>query len=347
MQINQPLRRLEIICPTQTGDQSSFDIPAVLRLNSTELIARGTRGYCLDTRNEILENRGFVLPEDWDNDWMPQVGPVWTPDQLTQTRLWLQPTRHIPETTDNTKCAQWINEIDTTEYFEGVYTSEMPTIGLKGTNGFDYLTFDGTDDFLQIPKLKADGSTTMSLDLNVGHMASPAVTGSADFFCALVIDNSLAQNASDAGIISNSTGWDLRTKDNVNRDYGGYCDSNFRSGFGAVATGTNIVTLRRLNGVVSVTCTGQTQAFSSSSTVDNCDVSYSLLDNHGHIGKRGKLEAKFSVYEIVFGSSTEGNLLTDDDVDRVEGYFAAKYAIEPGNNNTYSSSSPPRKNATA
>lgn len=342
MQINQPLHRLELLCPTQTDDQNNLDAPAVLRLNSTELIARGTRAYCLDTRNEILENRGYVLPQDWENDWMAQVGPVWTPDQLTQTRLWLQPSRFIPETTATTKCAQWLNELDITEYFESTITSEMPTITATGQNGFSYLEFDGTDDFMQVPKLKADGSTAMTLNLNVGAMASPAVQGSADFFCSLVINNSLAQNTSNAGIIANHDGWDLRTKDNVNRDYGGYFDGNFRTGLGAVGTGTNIVTLKRINGAVSMTCTDETPAFSSSSTVDNCDVGYALIDNQGYLGKRGKAESKVSIYEVVFGSSTEGNLLVGDDIAKVEGYLAAKYNVTPGIT-TYSSSNPPRK----
>jgi hypothetical protein len=181
MQINQPLRRLEIICPTQTTSQNDFEADAVLKLNSTELIATGSRSYCLDTRNEILENRGYVLPQDWEQDWMVQHGPVWTPDQLTQTRMWLQPSRFIPESTDTSKCAQWINEIDTTEHLVGDFTSEMPLIRTTGTNGFSNLQFDGSNDFLLIPKTKDDGST-MTLNLNVGTQESPAAQGTADFF---------------------------------------------------------------------------------------------------------------------------------------------------------------------
>jgi len=84
-----PLKRLEVI---------GTDSNSCLKANHSSFLGRGTRDFILSRRHAILENKGFLVPEDWDTSWDISIGPIWTPERLGSSvvKCWLSPEYFHP-----------------------------------------------------------------------------------------------------------------------------------------------------------------------------------------------------------------------------------------------------------
>ncbi len=103
------------------------------------MIGRGTRKYCLSLRENLLENRNYRVPEDWDTKWDINLGPVWTPSDLSLS-CWYQPEYFHPlsatSSTTETEQPDESSAIDTM-FHAGLSDSSFATgsviqIGNKG-----------------------------------------------------------------------------------------------------------------------------------------------------------------------------------------------------------------------
>ena len=105
MNINTPLFELEVI-----GDTDN----AVLKANRTEMLCRGSKEYCLSMREEIIANRGFTAPQDWDIKWAPRNGPTWMPDKLSELTCHLTPDSYAlsSDTSNAEDVVEWADETD-------------------------------------------------------------------------------------------------------------------------------------------------------------------------------------------------------------------------------------------
>ena len=74
MHIDVPLLDIEIIGTAETS---------ILKINRETLASKGSREYCLSVREELLANRGFSKPEDWDMKWNSHTLSTWTPSKLS------------------------------------------------------------------------------------------------------------------------------------------------------------------------------------------------------------------------------------------------------------------------
>jgi len=166
MSINDPLFSLDIL-------GASDDITAsncILRQNKTELLGRGPLGDIVSMRDDILNNRGYRVPEAWDHSWSKIKGPVWTPASITTGALetWICPEYFRPETDNPTLCIEATNRMDDSVAFEQTATILMPEL-VEGLKNFQGLKFDGED------VMKAVSNTMWNV-------------GTGDFLMAMVID---------------------------------------------------------------------------------------------------------------------------------------------------------------
>ena len=145
MEIDVPLFDLNI---TGTADK------AALKINNTTMVCKGTREYCLSTREEILANRGFTVPTNWDLEWNFHNKSTWTPSQLDKLECHLTPNSYALSTDES-------NPEDVTEW-DDVTTNDIKFLPLSATSApheaneivtsaasFKGVQFDRTNDILK------------------------------------------------------------------------------------------------------------------------------------------------------------------------------------------------------
>ena len=314
MSSNYPILSLNII----GGETNIATDNCALKQNKSEMLARGTYDYISSLRNELLENQGFRVPEDWDHEWDKMTGPIWTPDGMTNLNTWLLPEYFRPETTDTDKCTEATNRVDGGEDLVQNTASNMPYLVARADEkNFTVL------DFKNKPFMAADSS-----EWNAG-------TG--DFSCHVVV-----QGATNLGVIAcktkGATGWGLQA------DYSG---SSKKYVF---TIGGSAFEVNEVGGDLAIVSCGRNGGFpyihvitSSSNSndialvTDSTDVSSPY--SKPTIGKSSaSIDGKYTgfLYELVY---VEGTLSSANEIN-IQGYLGWKYGMQPFNH-TYTSA-PPR-----
>lgn len=353
MDIHEPLFAFEIIPAKAMSDiqQDGSNTQASMKINNTTFVGKGTIDYCLDVRREVLANRGFVVPQDWELTWNRTVGPVWTPDQMPDIHMWCHQKGIFNDTTDTTLCTKWQSELDENHYFSQSIANDCPSIGTNGQNGFKYLNFNGLSagqEYMAIPLVHhsdhpLEGQAT-TCDFNPGDDTS-GNSGKGDFIMAIVMDGDIDSQSTNArGVISNidRNGWVLEknTSDNASIDM----DGNIMVSVNSFYDDVEIVILAKISGATSLRSSGEAPTVSAVASQD-CSVTYSAADTgRGQLGRaQTNKYASMHLYEFVLA---KGNNITLDDVKKLEGYFAAKYNIAvPTDNTSYSATVLPRQGA--
>ena len=346
MYIQSPLNTLDIITKGAiTDDQSDGDRQASLLLNQTELIAKGTLDYCRDTRREILTNRGFTVPQDWELSWNHKLGPIWTPDQLTGDIMWCDQRGMYNDDTVTAACTRWENQLDSLEYWSQLYTDDSPSIASTGQNGFKYLSFNGSDEFMVIPSLRHEDDAAMTMSLNPGADGS-GNAGQGGFIMALVCTVDRDTGGED-NIVTNPSnfsnqGWDIKhntasTATQVKVRHAGTTGNGATTG----PTGASILLIGRRSSALTVLRQSGLDNVNVITGDENCDGTYGTYFGILGANKTGGANYMGHIYETIFCKQTAGYDLTD--MANIEGYLAAKYNIDTSNATTYSASSPPRQ----
>ena len=102
------------------------DDNSCVKINHNQMIGRGTKEYCLALRENLLENRNYRVPEDWDTTWDINLGPVWTPEDLS-LKCWYQPEYFHPLSTTS-------STTETSQPDESVAVDTMFHNGLTSTS---------------------------------------------------------------------------------------------------------------------------------------------------------------------------------------------------------------------
>jgi len=316
MNINTPLRTLDIV-----GTTNSSTCVA----NQTENLGRGTRDYILSLRNEILENRGYVLPEDFDTNWNIRLGPIWTPDVESRLINWISPEYFRPETNNPTKIIEATDRSPEENNWSQTALGNMPTLGTP-LNGFDGLVFDGFTD-----KMVDDTTDTLN------H-------GTGDFLHYMVVNIGPDDNSETLIVTTkNITTWAL-TKDCTSSatTLTMYLDSNATSKTSAYSFDDDLILTFGRKANKPILYVNGTLAFEGSADLFN------VSSISGHLGDGSGASGNFEgvIYEMVVisdeGAVSTGNIAVYQE--EIEGYLAHKYGLT-GNlpaAHTYKTN-PPRK----
>tara|TARA_Y100000593_G_scaffold56978_1_gene106132 strand:- start:8926 stop:9921 length:996 start_codon:yes stop_codon:yes gene_type:complete len=306
MEIGTPLKRLEII---------GTDDTSILKANHSTMLNKGSKEYILSVREEILKNRGFKIPEDWDTEWDANLGPIWTPAELGDAIVcWLSPEYLHPLSTDDDIVAQADDRSGNGVVWENTHTSgTLPTFTSE-LNGFKGMSF--ANDWLYSLDESGDGE----LDPGTGGFAismliSHGAIGTAERYI-LCTDN------------SRDFALSVKEVSGVDR-YKVYFNGSATESATTVDVSGDpfILTVGRKSGnqflktsAVSIDDT----AITGSQVIDIDDSQQFFIGAREHVSSDRYAVAGFTgeIYEIIF---YHGNLSTDD-MEKIEGYLAHKYA---------------------
>ena len=322
MNIDTPLFAFEIIPFKALADseQDGSNVQAAIKINNTTFAGKGTIDYCIDVRRDVLTNRGFVVPQDWELTWNRHVGPIWTPDQMPSVHMWCH-QKGIFSDTNSDKCTKWQSELDENHYFSQSVEDDCPEITTNGQNGFKYLAFDGVNEYMVIPKTHhtdhpLSGQAT-TCDCNPGDDSS-GNTGKGDFIVAMVVDGNVdSQNADDKGVVANyrSQNWSIEknTSDGATVDHDGTQMLSVASTY----DDPELIIMAKISGATSLRQSSATPAVSTESSKD-CSVNYSLTPTDSGRGQLGRAQldryASMHLYEFVIAKGTD---ITLDDVKKL------------------------------
>ncbi len=129
-------------------DIEGTDDNSQLKANQHEILCRGSRQYCLDKRQEILERRGLAVPETWDLQWNSSTGAKWHPGLLDDPDLLLWCTMdnaHLDTYFDDpkTRASKLKDRSGYGHDFDEV-SGSGPEVDKALQNGFQGLKFTGT-----------------------------------------------------------------------------------------------------------------------------------------------------------------------------------------------------------
>ena len=311
MNISSPLRSLELI---------GTDSNTTLKANRIEMLGRGTKEYMLSIREDILTNRSFKVPEDWDTDWNINLGPIWTPAELGSTALvsWLSPEYLHPSSADADICAQADDRSGNEVTWVNTYSSASSPTFTPELNGFKGMEF-------------VDTQYLYSLDEDGGDELDP---GTGDFAITFLVEFGLVSTAEKYVLCSDPTkDFALSVKQNGLGDdeYKVYFDnSSTVAALDVDQSQPIIMTVGRSGGdqfmrhanisVNDTTITGAKTADINNSQQFFIGAKESFIVNNDREGLDGFTG---DIYEITFYNGT----LSDDDRKSIEGYLAHKYAI--------------------
>lgn len=323
MSINDQLFSLDIIGSSDDVTKNN----CALKQNKTTMLGRGTRDYIISMRNEILFNKGYNVPESWDHEWTKILGPVWTPENLTNIESWILPEYSHPESSDETKCVWANNRIgfdeDATTVgtggFEQNSATKMPTF-LRNTShrNFNGLKFDGINDEMR------------------GSSGAMWNVGTSNFLCYVAFLQTdsdekqpvVAKNAKGSFVLEcDWTGSgdavynmaDTEQAVRLNRGADGFQIIGFGRGAGAPTAQKQWLRSYNLS------------AETIAASADTTDLDHAQKPGIGDaVGLSFSDEFDGVVYEIIFVNDElgVGTNINDGTKDKIEGYLAWKYNVQ-------------------
>lgn len=321
MFIDDPLHTLDIIVD-EDNDR------AILRANKTKMLGKGTKEYILSYRSELLSNRGYIVPEDWDYEWNVHVGPIWSPaatEDITQTDIvsWILPEYFVADATDATKITKAADRNGNNDFVAHTLSSKWPSFSTVKLNNHSGIEFDGSDDFLQCQNQSMWGIGSG------GYMFACVVTSQTDqnnkMYVAsygeddiTLLDNEPAwavafdttggltdlQSWADEGNITYSTGWDTNPMILIAERAGtGSNEAHIRQ------RGTEIKEGTLSGSIVNPTAADTGMTLAAIDTDSNPDGEEKFLDG--------------VIYEAIWIDTAVSEAIQE----KIEGYLAHKYAL--------------------
>jgi len=308
MGIETPLRKLEII---------GIETTSILKANHSNLISKGSREYVLSVREQMLSNRSFKVPEDWDVDWNIRLGPIWTPAELGSTNLvcWLSPEYYHPLDTDADIIAQANDRSGNRVIWENTWASASCPTFTSPLNGFKGMGFDGTQ-WIYSTDESGDGE----LDPGTGDFS---ITMLVEFGAISVAEKYVlcSDGTKDFALSVLSTG-----SGSSPERYKVYFDGSSTQVSSPVAQRPVILTVGRSGGDQFLKLANLSINDTNITGTEGVDIDNS---QQFFIGGKEALTDRSAgnmftgnIYEIMFYNGT----LSTDDIKNLEGYLAHKYA---------------------
>jgi hypothetical protein len=323
MSIDEPLLTLDII----GADGDVYTGNSVLRQNKTDIIGRGPIDYILGLRNEVLSNRGYKVPENWDTKWNYQQGPIWSPNEIgTLLKTWCLPEYFKAESSESSEvCVEATNRVDGTVGFEQNTVSAMPLMTQDTASGRNY------------KRLEFDGANTKMR----GKDTSMWNVGTEDFMLAVFVEADAANNTVEP-IASKNTD----SQFTLYTDYSGsnkdviFSMNNVDLTSVGTAIGALAITCGRNGGIPFLTVNGARGTGTSDTTNLNTNAKPWLGDR-----VLNSSEFKGKIYEVIFiaNDGISPDVVSQGLSTKLEGYLAWKYKREDqlASLHTYKNS-PPR-----
>ena len=245
---------------------------------------------------------------------LPLGGRLWNPTHLRDLITWLSPRRNFSKTLGD-GLAQWDDSLRNTTFAQGA-TNRMPTLTQeKATfNGLLVPDFDGGDD------LMADLTPTDLLDVGTGDFFIMAAikTGVVGASSIVNLQQENSNEQINLGIISGRGGNKLDIRVNSISNQPG--DTTLTNNT------TYLVYAERLNGTLNVYLNGtkdHSSGAANSTSIDNNAAS--ILGSSDASIPANTFDGKIA--EVVFGGSTDTNIIGTEDRQRLEGYMAHNCGI--------------------
>lgn len=306
MGIETPLRKLEII-----GDSTT----SVLKANHSKFISKGSREYILSVREQLLNNRSFKVPEDWDIDWNIKLGPIWTPAELGSTKLvcWLSPEYYHSLDSDSNIIAQATDRSGNGVTWENTASEDTLPEFTTALNSFKGMGFDGTQYIYSL-----DESGDGELD-----------PGTGDFSITMIAEFGAISTTEKYVLCSDRTrDFALSVKEVSGTDkYKVYFDGSGTEAVIAVDHSVPIIlTVGRSGGdqfLKFANLSINDTAITGTETMDITNTQQFFIGGREYITDRSVADPfTGNIYEIMFYNGT----LSTDDIKNLEGYLAHKYA---------------------
>jgi hypothetical protein len=349
MSIEDPIFALDI----EVTDGNVTSTNCCLTQNKTDLVCRGTLDYCVSVRNEILSNRGYHIPEDWDLNWHIKKPPIWTPQDSYNLETWLCPEEFNADADTPTKCIEIENRSthgSATISFTQNTASFQPTLEVQTGlfREFESLEFDGSNDRMLCIPLEA-GSPGRD-GWNVGIAAFALIL--------FVKPNSSSNVQSVIAAKKNGAQFEVEVDySSSNKDILFTMNNTVitGTGFGNGTTGHIIICGRNSSDepFLNVWNAGGSKNSVKGSS-DTTNLSITGLGSNPSIGKAVSNNNEYDgiFYEAIFINdfftplASDNNGVTDENLDKITGYLAHKYGVTSHLESTHTyKTEPPRRDS--
>jgi hypothetical protein len=311
MGISSPIHTLEII-----GNEAT----SILKLNHTDMTSKGSRDYILSVRDELLTNRGYIVPDDWDLKWNVHLGPIWTPARLTTTELkcWLSPEYLHPSATVAEDIAEAEDRSGNGIKFENLDIVTGQPHFSSALNGYTGMDFNGSTQLLYSDDEAGDDEFDIGTD---------------DFYFVLMLKYGGTQAAQERYILCSDNSKDFAISVDSSGTFnvlacwfGGTEYSTLAGGSAAwsndsygILGGGRISTIKTLR---TSDTTSNLILGANTSSIANAE-QFFLGAQEGSTDKQGAPRSFWNgeLFEVLFYHGT----ITDDIRQKMEGYLAHKY----------------------
>lgn len=259
----------------------------------------------------LLRNLPYTHPYRWDGREFGG-GQLWRPSNLgSALALWLDAEDATSITLNGTTVSQWNDKSGNARHAVQGTAANQPTYTTSGLNGKPALTFDGSDDFFELPNSVApSGANAVFTSCTPNHTSNPSV--------AII---ARAYNWGSWQFLSTSTGTAARF--GVGRSGIDEAQANI--------VGLTNATNKILTGVydktnVRLSVNGETFASSAAYTPDISHHPSDATSIGAFRTTGGALAGLYrgQIHEIIVMHSAP----SQDQIDKVQGYLAWKWALE-------------------
>jgi hypothetical protein len=317
-----PILSLDIL-----GEYNNSDF-LVLRKNKTTMVGMGVQDFIIKYRNTLLRNlnTSYTIPENFDLNWSYRQGPVTNPNLIAPCFLWIKPENFVANDTQD-KYLSFTNSGNFVTYESDFIAPEnlSANIGAKDLNNYQPIDFDGSTNYYINDEETIDNIIIDSSD---------------DFAIGFVLrTNSINTNKRNCIISNGRLGDDGSLYVGLNE----ISDSRVieivtQASSSAASVYTNdcykrgdplIGIIYRIDSTIKIKVNGIEEQLNGSiiHPVDGNDPEVIVGASRNELDTIVNLLDQ-SFYELVFIKGTSEIAITENIIEKLEGYFAEKYQLK-------------------
>ena len=317
-----PILSLDIL-----GEYNNSDF-LVLRKNKTTMVGMGVQDFIIKYRNTLLRNlnTSYTIPENFDLNWSYRQGPVTNPNLIAPCFLWIKPENFVANDTQD-KYLSFTNSGNFVTYESDFIAPEnlSANIGAKDLNNYQPIDFDGSTNYYINDEETIDNIIIDSSD---------------DFAIGFVLrTNSINTNKRNCIISNGRLGDDGSLYVGLNE----ISDSRVieivtQASSSAASVYTNdcykrgdplIGIIYRIDSTIKIKVNGIEEQLNGSiiHPVDGNDPEVIVGASRNELDTIVNL-LDHSFYELVFIKNTSEIAITENIIEKLEGYFAEKYQLK-------------------